>query len=185
MPTGFSAAPAFVGFPAFTLKTISIVAGAVGAGIWGRQAALPRGRKLPRLCRALVGRPQRGRLARRNRPRIHVGPFGCLPDGATFAVIRDPQKGCHSAETHTPGPKLQVRRRDRTVAFEGEPSPWQNGRVPEDSGDRGGGLRVRPLRESGESCETCVDDVQNNRRPPSFRTGADVYRDVLRAAVRT
>ncbi|TVR52288.1 MAG: hypothetical protein EA425_05320, partial [Puniceicoccaceae bacterium] len=115
--------------------------------------------------------------------RIHVDQFGYLPDLAKVAVISDPQAGYNAHESYEPGATLQVRRRsDGAVVFSAAPTLWNGGATHEDSGDRGWWFDFSSVTTPGEYY---IYDPANERRSPVFRIGDEVYRDVLRAAVRT
>lgn len=115
--------------------------------------------------------------------RIHVDQFGYLPGETKVAVISDPQRGYNAVDSYTPGPELTVCRvADRKTVLRGKPKPWNNGAIHEDSGDRGWWFDFSSLRTPGEYY---VFDGSTNVRSPVFRIGRDVYRDVLRAAMRT
>lgn len=115
--------------------------------------------------------------------RIHVDQFGYLPDAAKVAVISDPVRGYNEGDAYAPGAELVVRRRrDGATVLRGAPELWRSGAVHEDSGDRGWWFDFGKVREEGEYY---VYDPATKRRSPLFRIGTTVYRDVLRAAVKT
>jgi hypothetical protein len=115
--------------------------------------------------------------------RLHVDQFGYLPSAAKVCVISDPQKGYNAGDAYGPGRELTVCRvRDRKVVFRGRPQAWNRGATHEDSGDRGWWLDFTKVTEPGEYY---VCDPSTGLRSPVFRVAKDVYRAVLRAAVRT
>ncbi|MCW5940928.1 MAG: glycoside hydrolase family 9 protein [Fimbriimonadaceae bacterium] len=115
--------------------------------------------------------------------RIHVDQFGYLPGQSKVAVITDPVTGYNAGDAYTPGNVLEVKRRkDGKTVLRGPAKAWKAGAVHEDSGDRGWWFDFSPLKEKGEFY---VFDPSTKRRSPLFRIGDDVYRDVLRAAVKT
>lgn len=115
--------------------------------------------------------------------RIQVDQFGYLPAGQKVAVISDPTRGYNEQDAYTPGKELIVRRRkDGAAVLRGVPKPWRGGAVHEDSGDRGWWFDISALKQDGEYY---VYDPATKLRSPLFRIGKNVYRDVLRAAVRT
>jgi len=115
--------------------------------------------------------------------RIHVDQFGYQPGEAKVAVISDPHKGYNSGDRYQPGPEMTVcKLPDRRVVYRGAPKPWKGGAVHEDSGDAGWWFDFSEVRDPGEYY---VHDSANDRRSPIFRIASDVYKDVLRAAVRT
>ncbi|RYG25606.1 glycoside hydrolase family 9 [bacterium] len=113
--------------------------------------------------------------------RIGVDQFGYLPDGDKVAVISDPQKGYNEADAYIPGPKLEIRSRKGKTVLTGTPKPWKGGAVHEDSGDRGWWLDFSKLTMPGEYY---VYDPSTKLRSPVFKIGNDVYRPILKAAVR-
>jgi hypothetical protein len=66
--------------------------------------------------------------------------------------------------------------------FSGQPKQWNGGATDTASGDRGWWFDFSSVREPGEYY---VFDPANNVRSPLFRISDDVYRPILRAAVRT
>ena len=115
--------------------------------------------------------------------RIHVDQFGYLPSETKVAVISDPQRGYNAADAYAPGPELVVcRAKDRKPIFRGKPTAWNRGAIHEDSGDRGWWFDFSPLQAPGEYY---VFDPTTKLCSPVFRIVRDVYRHVLRAAVRT
>lgn len=165
------------------LKTVSIWTAVVGAAAFGCFSAsigASHGAYPDFAVPPVDGRDTPGLPAVTGR--IHVDQFGYLPRGRKVAVVSDPQQGYNAFEAYQPGPKLQVRRRDGTVVYEGAPEPWKNGQIHADSGDRGWWFDFSSVTAPGEYF---VFDVSTGRRSPLFRIGNDVYRDVLRAAVRT
>lgn len=114
--------------------------------------------------------------------RIHVDQFGYRPEMAKVAVISDPQRGYNDSESYHPGSELEVRRRDDgVIVFTGTPELWAGGEVHEVSGDRGWWFDFSELQVAGEYF---VFDPESGKRSPLFRIGADVYAEVLRAALR-
>lgn len=115
--------------------------------------------------------------------RIHVDQFGYLPDEQKIAVISDPQRGYNAADSYTPGPALEVRRRSNgMVVHRGVPSVWNNGAVHEDSGDRGWWFDFSAVRSPGDYY---IFDPSTQLRSPVFRVAPDVFHPILRTAVRT
>ncbi len=115
--------------------------------------------------------------------RIHVDQFGYMPGEAKVAVISDPQKGYNAGDSYVPGRQLAVcRARDRKVVFRGRVQAWKGGATHEDSGDRIWCFDFTPVKTPGDYY---IHDPYSNLRSPIFLVGKDVYRDVLRAAVRT
>ena len=113
---------------------------------------------------------------------ILVDQFGYLPDESKVAVLRDPRAGFDAADQYTPGSHFQLRRTDGgAVAFAGKPAPWNSGATEASSGDRGWWFDFSAVNTPGGYF---VYDVEHNVRSPTFRIGRDVYRRVLKAAMR-
>ncbi len=116
-------------------------------------------------------------------PYIVVDQFGYLPDGEKVAVARDPVTGFDAAEEFVPGESYAVVRADTgEVVARGAPVPWSSGVEDSSSGDRAWRYDFSAVSDAGDYY---VLDETNAVRSPVFRVSADVYRDVLRAAVRT
>lgn len=115
--------------------------------------------------------------------RIQVDQFGYLPAEDKVAVISNPQKGYNSMDKYKPGSELEVRQTPGdSVVLKGAPKQWNNGETHEDSGDQGWWFDFSSLRTPGKYY---VYDPSTKLRSPVFTIGDDVYKDVLRAAVRT
>lgn len=115
--------------------------------------------------------------------RIHVDQFGYLPFEEKVAVVSDPVRGYNAGDSYAPGSKLEVRaKKGGRVVFAATPKPWRSGSVHEDSGDRGWWFDFSSVRTVGEYY---VYDPSSRLRSPVFKIGLDVYKPVLRAAVRT
>lgn len=114
---------------------------------------------------------------------ILVDQFGYRPEDDKVAVIRAPVSGFDAADRFEPGERYQLRRvGDGKVVHEGAALAWQQGAVQESSGDRGWWFDFSSVREPGRYY---VWDAERKRRSPSFEIGPDVYRKVLKAAMRT
>lgn len=109
--------------------------------------------------------------------RIHVDQFGYLPDSAKCAILSDPQKGYNEAESYTPGAKLEVRTRDGKTVFSGAPTIWNEGKVHEDSGDRGWWFDFSTVKTPGEYY---IFDPTNNVRSAVFKVADNVFAPILR-----
>lgn len=111
-----------------------------------------------------------------------VDQFGYLPASTKIAVVRDPEKGFDAAQSFTPGKTYAVvdaATKERVVT--GSAAPWSAGKVDDTSGDRAWWFDFSSLTKAGKYY---VLDVENNQRSPVFRVADDVYRAVLRDAVR-
>jgi endoglucanase len=113
---------------------------------------------------------------------IVVDQFGYRPKDPKVAVIRSPREGFDAAAVFAPGPRYEVRSlADGKPVHAGEPQPWNEGRLDASSGDVGWWYDFSGLRTPGSYY---VFDVQQNRRSATFRIAPDVYREVLKAALR-
>lgn len=114
--------------------------------------------------------------------RIVVDQFGYLPASEKVAVVSCPERGYNAADKYSPGPELQVRRvPDGTVVWRGAPQAWNHGAIHADSGDKGWWFDFNGLRTPGRYY---VYDPSTRLRSPCFSIGGDVYRRLLRTAVR-
>lgn len=115
-------------------------------------------------------------------PFIRLDQFGYLPDGKKVAVLADPVEGFDAAQSFTPGNLYEVRRvADGQSVFSGAPVSWKNGSTHAQSGDRGWWFDFSAVTAPGEYY---LHDVQRNVSSHRFKIGPDVYRDVLKQAVR-
>lgn len=113
--------------------------------------------------------------------RIHVDQFGYLPSSPKIAVLSDPQKGYNEADSYNPSAKLEIRTRGGVMVFSGAPTIWNDGKVHEDSGDRGWWFDFSAVKTPGEYY---VFDSGNHVRSPLFKIEDHVFAPVLRAASR-
>lgn len=113
---------------------------------------------------------------------LAVDQFGYRPADAKVCVIRDPQVGFDSGAHFSPGSEYQVRRADDgNAVFTGRPAPWHAGAVDPTSGDRGWWLDFSAVTAPGTYF---VYDTERKVRSAAFNIGPEVYRNVLKAAVR-
>lgn len=113
---------------------------------------------------------------------ILVDQFGYRPGDRKVAVIRSPEIGFDATEKFAPGARYEVRRvSDGKLMHSGAPSVWHDGQVEASSGDRGWWFDFTPVTEPGRYF---VYDAERKRRSASFAIGPEVYRDVLKAALR-
>lgn len=115
-------------------------------------------------------------------PHVLVDQFGYRPGDPKVAVIRDPHVGFDRHDTFTPGDLYEVRRAaDGGVVFKGAAQPWKGGAVEASSGDSGWWFDFSSVRAPGEYF---IYDVQRNVRSATFRIDENVYKNVLKAAMR-
>jgi endoglucanase len=116
-------------------------------------------------------------------PHILVDQFGYRPADPKVAVIRDPQVGYDHADQITPGQRYEVRRaEDGAVSLSGAISAWNDGSREASSGDMGWWFDFSGVNVPGVYF---IYDPSRNVRSAVFRINEMVYRDVLKAAVRT
>lgn len=114
--------------------------------------------------------------------RLFVDQFGYLPDHGKVAIASSAVRGWGAGQAYEPSQPLQVRRyRDGQVVFSGPAVPWNDGAVDSASGDRGYWFDFSALRDPGTYV---VYDPEQRTRSYPFAIGDDVYRGVLRAALR-
>ncbi len=114
---------------------------------------------------------------------IVVDQFGYLPEAQKIAVIRDPVTGYDAADSFTPGNNYVLVNADSgRQVFSGAPAAWNGGLEDASSGDRAWWFDFSGVAASGDYY---ILDVQQNVRSAVFRISDEVYRDVLRHAVRT
>jgi endoglucanase len=113
---------------------------------------------------------------------ILVDQFGYRPHDPKVAVIRNPQVGYDSAQKFKPGEAYQVRQAgDGAVVFSGSLKQWNHGAAEASSGDNGWWFDFSSVVAPGTYF---VFDKGNNVRSPVFRIDQQVYKDILKAAVR-
>jgi hypothetical protein len=112
-----------------------------------------------------------------------VDQFGYLPDAKKVAVIRDPQTGYDAALSFTPGATYQLMNLDtNAVVFSGSAVSWKSGATFDAAGDRAWWFDFSSVTTPGRYA---VVDVEKNVRSPGFNIGADVYKPVLKHAMRS
>ncbi|MBP1995415.1 glycoside hydrolase family 9 protein [Paenibacillus eucommiae] len=112
-----------------------------------------------------------------------VDQFGYRPGDDKVAVLVDPQTGYNSADAYIPGNTLEVRRvSDDHVMFTGSPTVWNNGATQSSSGDRGWWFNFSSVTAEGEYY---IYDVQGSFKSYNFTIDENVYKDVLKAAIKT
>jgi endoglucanase len=113
---------------------------------------------------------------------IVVDQFGYLQNAEKIAVIRDPETGFDAAESFTPGASYALvdALSDEQFAM-AAPVAWNAGAVDMSSGDRAFRFDFSAITRIGDYY---VLDVERQVRSPLFRIAGDVYRDVLKQAMR-
>lgn len=112
-----------------------------------------------------------------------VDQFGYLPDSEKIAVLRDPQTGYDSAESYVPAASYDVvdaESGDTVTSV--SPTAWSGGAEHPQSGDVAWWVDFSTVTEPGVYF---VRDGANGVRSPIFRVAPDVYREVMRHALRT
>lgn len=116
-------------------------------------------------------------------PYIVVDQFGYLPNAQKIAVIRDPEMGFDAAQTFSPGGTYAlVNANTGAQVVTGGLTPWKNSMVDPSSGDKVWWFDFSAITAPGTYY---VHDTTNDVRSHELRIANDVYRDVLKAAVRT
>lgn len=113
--------------------------------------------------------------------RLCVDQFGYLPSETKTCVVSDPQKGYNSDNRYQPGATMEVRTKSGKTVLTGPARTWKDGRVHEDSGDKGWWFDFSALKEPGDYY---VFDPKTGMRSPTFSVGAKVFNPVMRAAAR-
>ena len=115
-------------------------------------------------------------------PYIVVDQFGYLPDGEKIAVIRDPQTGFDSASAFTPGATYAlVDAASGTRVTTAAPTAWNGGATDSSSGDKAWWFTFTSVTTAGNYY---VLDIDRGVRSYTFQIGDQVYRDVLKQAMR-
>ncbi len=113
---------------------------------------------------------------------IRLDQFGYRPDSKKVAVIADPINGFDAALSFTPGNTYEVRRvSDGQSVFSAAPVAWKNGATHTQSGDRGWWFDFSSVTTPGDYY---LHDVAKNVSSYPFRIGDDIYKDILKQAVR-
>lgn len=116
-------------------------------------------------------------------PQILVDQFGYRPKDSKVAVIRSPEAGFDKDVKFEPGKEYEVRRaEDGRAVFKGSPTAWNGGAVEASSGDKGWWFDFSKVDAPDRYY---VYDVQKKVRSPTFSIHANVYKGVLKAAMRT
>lgn len=114
---------------------------------------------------------------------IVVDQFGYLPDSKKIAVIRDPQTGYDANSSFTPGATYQLINLDtNAVVLSGTATSWKSGTTYAPAGDKTWWFDFSKVDVPGTYA---VLDKERNVRSPSFKISSDVYKPVLKHAMRT
>lgn len=112
-----------------------------------------------------------------------VDQFGYLPDAQKIAVIRDPQTGYDADKSFMPGASLSlVNMTTGETVLNATPTVWNSGNIDTSSGDKAWWFDFSSITTAGTYA---VVDKTQNVRSPSFQIAADVYKPVLKSALRT
>ncbi len=130
---------------------------------------------------SFVGGAQPSLLTKESRYLV-IDQFGYRPKMKKVAILVDPQKGWNSVDSYDAGRRIEVRSvGDDRVVYAGAPTPWQDGRVEESSGDRGSWFDFSEVEEAGSYY---LYDAEHDVRSFEFSIGKDVYGPILDAATR-
>jgi hypothetical protein len=115
-------------------------------------------------------------------PYIVVDQFGYLPDGEKIAVIRDPQTGFDASASFTPGASYAlVDAASGARVLMAAPTTWNGGATDASSGDKAWWFTFTTVTAPGTYY---VLDVDRGVRSHAFQIADQVYREVLKHAVR-
>jgi len=116
-------------------------------------------------------------------PLIVVDQFGYRARAKKVAVIRDPQAGYDSAVDFAPGARYAVKNKATGVTVkEGAPTAWNGAATDASSGDKVWWFDFSDVTAPGTYT---VVDVDQDVRSVEFEIDDDVYRSVMKHAVRT
>lgn len=128
-----------------------------------------------------VGEPKNGAEVPESRYLV-VDQFGYRPDMKKVAILVDPQEGWNAEDEYEPGDSIELRRfDDARKVMSGAPEVWNQGEIQSSSGDRGYWFDFSLVKSPGSYF---LFDRKNGVRSARFEIDDDVYRDVLKAAVR-
>lgn len=114
---------------------------------------------------------------------IIIDQFGYLPQSKKIAVIKDPQTGFDAGESFSPGSNyVVVEATSGNRIFRGQPVIWKSGDTDESSGDKAWHFDFSAVTQEGNYY---ILDSVKNVRSYEFAIAGDVYREILRQAVRT
>ena len=117
---------------------------------------------------------------------IKIDQFGYQCNGQKIAIISNPITGYNNASPFSPGTganQYQIRRwSDDAIQFTGTLTAWNGGATHTQSGDQAWWFDFSTFVTPGEYY---VFDIIRNVASYKFRIGDDVYKDVLKAAVKS
>jgi endoglucanase len=114
---------------------------------------------------------------------IVIDQFGYLPDAKKIAVIRNPEVGYDKDESFTPGGEYElVNAETGEVVFKKHVAEWLNGNTDASSGDKAWWFDFSSITKDGSYF---VLDRAKKVRSNEFNISADVYKEILKQAVRT
>ncbi|MBT1705052.1 glycoside hydrolase family 9 protein [Chryseosolibacter indicus] len=114
---------------------------------------------------------------------IVIDQFGYLTNARKIAVIRDPQTGFDAADSFTPGTTYSVVSvSSGNSVFTGSPTAWNNGTTDVSSGDKAWWFDFSSVNAPGKYY---ILDVNKDVRSYEFNIGDDVYKNILKHAVRS
>ena len=114
---------------------------------------------------------------------IIVDQFGYLPESPKIAVIKDAVTGFDSVDSFTPGQNyIVVNSQNGARVYRGQPVVWNSGNTDVSSGDRAWHFDFSAVVDTGQYY---ILDSANSQRSYEFEISADVYREVLKHAVRS
>jgi len=114
-------------------------------------------------------------------PVIVVDQFGYPTNAHKIAVIRDPQVGYDSVAHFAPGSSYAVVQSTGKIIKQGFPIAWNGSATDEVSGDKVWWFDFSDVTVPGTYT---IVDIERGLRSPDFRIDDNVYRDVLKHAVR-
>ena len=113
---------------------------------------------------------------------IVVDQFGYLPDAQKIAVLRDPQTGYDADQSFTPSASIYlVDMTTGETVLSAAPVVWKSGATDTSSGDKAWWFDFSSITTPGTYA---VVDKTQNLRSPSFKIAVDVYKPVLKHALR-
>jgi hypothetical protein len=113
---------------------------------------------------------------------ISVDQFGYRPGMTKIAVLVDPVLGWNADDSYDAEGTFEVRRwSDGGVVFSARVTPWNDGQLDANSGDRGAWFNFSALEQPGLYY---VYDPTREERSHPFEIAEDVYDKVLKTAVR-